>query len=145
MQTILKYTLALLLALLVAVLPSCKNERPPDIIPFVPVNIVINLNEPTAFNLQPIGGWIYVEGGSKGLIIFHADVNTYYAFDRNCTYDAYSNCATVNVLPDEPTAVDTCCGSRFNLFGGVVSNPPAQFGLVQYQCIVEGTQLRIFN
>jgi nitrite reductase/ring-hydroxylating ferredoxin subunit len=119
------------------------NQQGP--IPFVPVNIYLALNEPSNANLLPIGGWVYVNGGSKGLIVYHSNVDEYLAFDRNCTFEAYGQCVTLDVLPAEQATVDSCCNSKFSLLSGVVINGPATVGMVQYQTNLQGQVLHIYN
>ena len=111
-------------------LPACdENQQSP--IPYVPVNIYLGLNEPSNANLLPIGGWVYVNGGSKGIIVYHSSVDEYLAFDRNCTFEAYGNCVTLNVIPSTQEAKDDCCGSKFSLNGGTVLQGPATICMVQ--------------
>jgi nitrite reductase/ring-hydroxylating ferredoxin subunit len=125
-------------------LPACdENQQGP--IPYVPVNIYLSLNEPSNANLLPIGGWVYVSGGSKGIIVYHSSIDEYYAFDRNCTFEAYGSCVTLNVVQADQATEDPCCGSKFSLNGGTVLNGPATMGMVQYQTDLSGQVLHIYN
>ena len=65
------------LALLLFALPffsHCSKNNPNTVIPSVYVDVSININEPSSFDLQPIGGFIYMNGGSNGLVIYRADM-----------------------------------------------------------------------
>lgn len=121
------------------------NEKQQGPIPFVAVDRYIGLNEPAFANLLPIGGWVYISGGSKGIIVFHKAIDEYVAYDRNCTFDAYGNCVTLSVIPAEQAAKDSCCNSKFSLFTGTVLNGPATIGMVQYQTELSGQVLHIYN
>lgn len=144
MYTMFKIGFTVLAAFCCVFLTAC-NDKQQGPIPFVNVDMYIGLNEPSYANLSTIGGWVYASGGSKGLIIFHKDVDEYVAYDRNCTYDAYSNCVLLKVLPSEQAAVDSCCGSKFSLFSNVITHGPASISMVQYQTELQGQVLHIFN
>ncbi len=52
------------------------------------INVVLNLNLPAYFNLQTVGGWIYVneqQSGSRGLIIVRTTTG-YKVYDRNAPH-----------------------------------------------------------
>lgn len=132
------------LFVLAAIFSGCDEDQQGPI-PFVPVDMYLGLNEPSNQPLAVIGGWVYVNGGSKGLLVVRTDMDTYTVYDRNCTYNAYESCVQVDVLPGESAAVDSCCGSKFSLFGGTVLNGPASIGLVQYTAEVQGNVLHIYN
>ena len=53
----------------VFVLCGCKNQY--EDIPLVNVNIYINIQSPDYQNLSGLGSWSYIEGGSKGIIVFN--------------------------------------------------------------------------
>jgi Rieske Fe-S protein len=125
-------------------LPQC-NENNQGPIPYVPVNVYVALNEPSNANLLPIGGWVYVNGGAKGLIVYHSSIDEYVAYDRNCTFEAFGSCVTLNVIAQDQVAEDTCCGSKFSLIGGTVVSGPATVGMVQYQTDLQGQVLHIYN
>ena len=65
---------------------SCSSrEETVSCFPSNPINVVLNLNLPAYFNLQTVGGWIYVneqQSGTRGLIIVKT-TNGFKVYDRN--------------------------------------------------------------
>ncbi len=125
-------------------LVSCdKNNN--DGVPYVAVNIDIYPANPVYSQLNAVGGWVYVNGGSRGLIIYRFTQDEFHAYDRHCPYQPLNSCGKVKVDTDNITAVDTCCGSKFIIVDGSVINGPAGIPLKQYQCFYDGTTLHISN
>ncbi|MFM7022024.1 MAG: hypothetical protein ACKOXB_03535 [Flavobacteriales bacterium] len=122
---------------------SCSKDN--SYIPYVPVNIQINLQNPDYINLKTVGGWVYLNGGSRGLIIYRADINDFKAYDRHCPYKPEDACGKVDADNQTLTASDTCCGSKFQLFDGSVLKSPATRSLQQYQTSFDGNILSINN
>lgn len=138
---VLKLSTALLLICLIS---FCKKDKysPVD---DVPVNISIYTSEPAFVNLNAIGGWTYLHGGVKGIIVYRKTSDLFVALERACTYDPGSSCNGVEVKSNNITAVDTCCGSEFQITDGTVTKNPASYPLKQYQTTFDGTVLQIFN
>lgn len=135
------------LALLVLTLPflsNCSKNNPDTVIPNVYVDVQLNINEPSSFTLQPIGGWIYYTGGSLGLLVYRANLDEFKCYDRHSTYDV-NNWCTVAVDSTGFTLVDTCSGSEFTIFDGTVTKGPATIPLKQYQTTFDGTYITITN
>ncbi|MFT3884007.1 MAG: hypothetical protein QM724_00865 [Flavobacteriales bacterium] len=124
---------------------SCKKEAQSGV-PVAGVNITINLNLPEYNDLMAVGGWVYLSGGSQGLIVYRKDQDTFYAMDRHCPYQPENLCH-VTVDNTQVIARDTaCCHSAFLIVdGGSVTQGPATFGLKQYHTTFNGTILRIYN
>ena len=122
---------------------SCEKRN--DDIPIVRVDIFILTTQPAFAALNAIGGWVYLNGGVRGIIVYRSSQLDFVALDRNCTFDPNASCATVHVESNNIAAADTCCGSRFQLLGGLVLNGPATVGLKQYNTTFDGTTLHIFN
>lgn len=123
---------------------SCKKTNN-SVIPYVAVNIDIYPANPQYINLFPIGGWVYLTGGSRGIIVYHFDQDQYYAYDRHCTYQPQNSCGRVKIESDNITATDSCCGSKFIIVDGSVLQGPAGVPLQQYQTYFDGTTLHITN
>ncbi|MBL4594365.1 MAG: hypothetical protein JKX68_11210 [Flavobacteriales bacterium] len=123
---------------------SCSKDDN-NYIPLVNVNIIIHTNDPAFINLTVPGGWTYVNGGSRGIIIFRVSNDKFNAYDRHCTYDTGNSCALVSVDVNNITALDDCCGSKFLLTDGSVTKSPATLPLKQYNTSFDGQVLRIFN
>ncbi|PCJ28795.1 MAG: hypothetical protein COA97_00185 [Flavobacteriales bacterium] len=123
---------------------GCSKDEKSNI-PLVVVDIIIYTNDP-AFNVISVpGGWTYVNGGSRGIIIYRVSNDQFNAYDRHCTYDSNNSCALVSVDASNIIGLDDCCGSKFLLTDGSVTNGPANLPLKQYQTSFDGQVLRIFN
>jgi hypothetical protein len=135
-----QYTILLLFFLF-----SCsKNDS--SVIPYVPVNILIYASDPSFTNLNPIGGWIYLQGGSRGILIFRKSSDEFLAYDRHCTYQPENSCAKIMVDPNNNfLAIDTCCKSKFYLMDGSVNQGPATIPLKKYNTSFDGNRLNIYN
>jgi nitrite reductase/ring-hydroxylating ferredoxin subunit len=126
----------------------CKKENINEQlgIPYVNVSQYVFLNDPNFIGLNAVGGFAFLNGGSKGIIIYHRAFDEYVAFDRHCTWQTYNNCT---VSPDSSTLVImncSCCTSKFSLIDGSVINGPAINPLLQYNAQISspGT-LHIYN
>lgn len=124
---------------------ACKDDDENRNIPLVDVFFDININDPDFINLQTIGGWEYVTGGSRGIIIYRSSNTEFKAYDRHCTFQPSSTCALVSVDATNITASDVCCGSSFLLINGSVTRPPATAPLKEYNTIFDGTILSVRN
>ncbi len=132
---------SLALALL---LPGCRKSQPGGV-PLVPVDIAINVNNPEYIDLAVPGGWLYLTGGSQGLIVYRVSNNEFRAMDRHCPYQA-SNLCRVSVDSSEVVARDQgCCGSAFLVTDGSVIQGPSALPLQRYNTSFNGTILRIYN
>jgi nitrite reductase/ring-hydroxylating ferredoxin subunit len=127
--------------LLTFLMLGCRqNNRP---IPNVPVDLAINIQNPEYQTLYGVGSWVYVSGGSKGIIIFRASAEEFKAYDRHCTYQPDSECALAEV--EDNNLVATCCGSSFQLLDGSPISGPATIGLQQYNTSFDGNIIRVWN
>jgi len=87
---------------------------------------------------------MYVNAGTKGIIIYRKSTTEFTASERNCTYDPNASCSIVEVLSGI-SAIDSCCTSRFSIFDGSVINGPATKPLYQYRTLFDGNALRVYN
>ena len=135
------------LALLIGTLlffAHCSKNNPNTVIPNVYVDAQLNINEPSSFNLQPIGGWLYINGGSNGLIVYRANLDEFKCFDRHSTYNVDGWCQ-VHVDSTGFILADTCSGSQYSIFDGTVTKGPATIPLKQYPTTFDGTYIYITN
>lgn len=134
----------LVLALATAVLPSCKKDQRGGV-PLNVVDISINVNNPSYADLAVPGGWLYLSGGSLGLIVYRSSPTDFVALDRHCPYQPENMCRLV-VDESQITARDTtCCHSAYLITNGTVTEGPAALSLQQYNTSFNGTTLRIYN
>jgi nitrite reductase/ring-hydroxylating ferredoxin subunit len=124
---------------------SCKKENKNGI-PLVAVDLTLYINNPSYSDLHVSGGWAYITGGVKGIILFRSSVDEFIAYERNCTYQPYNNCSIVDVDSTNIFIVDIdCCNSKFSIIDGVPVNGPASQLLKQYSTSYDGNVLRIYN
>ena len=89
----------------------------------------------------------YVNGGSRGIIVYRRGIDEFIAFDRHSPADPDGSCATP-LTPDSSNYLvlnDICNDATFSLYdGSPISN--ASFGLRQFQTSWNGQEtLRIYN
>jgi len=113
-------------------------------VPLVNVDFVININEPSFFELTNITGWIYVTGGSRGILIYRNALDQFTAFDRHSPFEVDQNCQ-VSVLEDNFTVADPCSESTWLLLDGSIISGPTTWPLKQYSTQFNGSILRVFN
>ena len=123
---------------------SCNKDENSNI-PLVSVNYYINMSNPAYIKVSVPGGWMYLNGGSRGLILYRASNDAFKVYDRHCTYTPTNSCAVVSVDASNITAVDDCCGSNFLIVDGSVTKNPANLPLKQYQTSFDGSVSHIFN
>lgn len=129
---------------LTGALGSCKREERAGV-PLSPVDISLNVNNPSYADLAVPGGWLYLSGGSQGLIVYRASPTEFVAMDRHCPYQTAELCRVV-VEDSEITARDTtCCQSAFLITDGSVIEGPSALSLQRYNTSFNGTTLRIYN
>ncbi len=147
---------SLTVVVLMVLFGNCKRETidDRDLIPNVPVTLNINLDLPAYNQLQLPGAWMYFDGGSKGIIVYHGYDFEYRAYDRNCSYQPFENCARIEMEDNslyahcgetQKDSFITCCGSRFDLSNAFPVNGPAVRPLKLYNVFKQGNSLLISN
>ncbi len=133
-----------LLFLLLIASAGCKKSQPGGVPP-VSVDISININNPAYNALAVPSGWLYLSGGSQGLIVYRNSADQFTALDRHCPYQTGELCR-VFVDSSEVIARDSlCCHSAFLITDGAVVQGPSALNLQRYNTSFNGTTLRIFN
>jgi len=103
--------------------------------------------------LKNLGGFEYLDGGYRGVLLIHNFDDLYYAIERTCSFESDKECA--HIFADSMNFqlmcgqyVDTgfveCCASKFT-FDGNVLEPPAQLPLKLYRVTPNGGLLTISN
>lgn len=123
---------------------SCKKDNNSPI-PNTSVDIYIYTTNPSFFSLNAVGGWVYVTGGVRGIVVYRKSMSEFMAYDRNCTYNSSDPCATVVVDPSNVIMKDTCCHSCFSIYDGSVTQNPAVLPLKTYATTFDGSVLHIYN
>lgn len=123
---------------------SCKKDND-NYVPSTPVDIYLYANNPSFINVSVVGGWVYITGGVRGIILYRKSNTEFAAYDRNCTYQSSEACATVVVDNTNIVATDTCCHSRFSIYDGSVFQGPASLPLKAYNTTFDGSVVHIYN
>lgn len=125
------------------VLIACKKDK--TYVPNVPVNIIFSINSFEYKDLNAIGGFVYITGGYKGIIVSRSSQEDFKAYDRACTFHPQDDCARIEMESSGLIAIDSCCGSRYLISDGSVLKGPAQVAMKQYHCSFDGIYVRITN
>jgi len=121
----------LLLILALAALPMGGCRDTPGVIPYVAVDVDINLGLPAYNSLNFPGNWLYISGGSRGLIVYRYTLDEFVVLDRHATYDVDAGCQCT-VLADGYTIEDPCSGSQWYIFDGSIIQGPTTAPLERY-------------
>ena len=124
---------------------ACGQEMTDDPIPWQPFDIIqLNLNLPEYIGLRTDGSHIYLNnGGVRGIILYHQTGSNYFAYERNCSFEPNSACATVEVHVSTLYMFCPCCSSSFDLATGYPTGGPAWRPLRQYETSLNGPTLTI--
>ena len=124
---------------------SCSNSDDQNpILPDVPVNITLFLNNPSNNNLKAVGGMVEVSGGIKGIVVYRASIDNYLAYDLACPHLSPSAC-TKMIVEDGLNMECTCDNTKFALALGGAPQSGTQYPAKQYRVIKEGETLIITN
>jgi Rieske Fe-S protein len=124
-------------------LTSCTKDE--NQIPYVLVDFTIYVTDPLYIDLNAVGGWMYVTGGSRGILLYRKSIDEVMAYDRHCTYEPDNSCGQIEMESNNFTAIDSCCSSRFEIDNGSVVEGPATYSLKQYNTTFDGSILHVFN
>jgi hypothetical protein len=136
----------LLILILFPLLFACSDnsDEVNRFLPDVPVNKTIFLSNPEFINLQVVGGWAYTQGGISGIIIYHAGINNYLAFERSAPHRTPEPCSVMTVK-NSLTMVCSCDDTVFNLLNGAPMTDGIIYPALQYRVIPNGPNLQITN
>ena len=134
--------------LVLFVLSSCAKQQVEYDIPNIGVSEYIYLSNPTSFNLQVQGGWIYNQGGYKGLVIFRRyfnnDENDFIAYERACPNHYNQTCGILEV-EDNSYLTCSCNSESFILFDGSPVDFASQ-NVKFYRTVFDGlNEIHVFN
>ncbi len=114
------------------------------ILPNVPVNETVFLNLPSNIDLLAIGGWVIIPGGIKGIVVYHASIDNYLAYDLACPHMSPSDCSAM-IVEDGLNMECTCDNSKFALALGGAPQSGTPFAAKQYRVVIDGNTLFITN
>lgn len=136
----------MLILVIVVTFLGCKSTRR-NPIPNIPFDITINITLPAYIDLQNVGSYAYVTGGSKGLVVYRMSYDLFVAFDRHSPAEASFNCDQP-LTPREENFLelsDSCSTARFSLLDGSAIEG-SDVGLRQYLTHFDGAnKVRIYN
>ncbi len=138
------------IALFVFVFTSCTkkntnttvNNNP---VPSIPVQITLFPNNVSNFKIQAIGGWMYISGGIRGIIVYRKSEEEFVAIERTSSHLPNDDAAIVKVQTNNFTLKDTVSDSQWRIFDGTVTKGPTQWPLRLYGTTYDGNVLRIVN
>jgi nitrite reductase/ring-hydroxylating ferredoxin subunit len=131
----------LVIFLSIAFYSRAQNDEPIPLVSFS--EIIINLSFPQFRALTADGGFVEVDGGVRGIIIYREDAEHFIAYERNCTYEANESCARVDTDISRLFLIDHCCGSRFGFSDGYPTKGPASRPLRKYRISQTGNTLTV--
>ncbi|MFB6305995.1 MAG: hypothetical protein ABEH43_03235 [Flavobacteriales bacterium] len=130
----------LILWLIIVLIVSCNDNDHP--VPNVNVDITINVEQPSFSDLRVTGGWEYVTGGAKGIIVYRRSKEKFMAYDRYCNEapcgKAYVDSSNIEVICD-------CDSTVYSITDGTVVSGETGFPLKRYNTSFDGSILRISN
>lgn len=123
---------------------SCRKNDYANI-PNVYVDINIDVTSTIYMELNHVGGWLYLTGGVKGILVYRSSIDEFMTFERCCTFDSDISEARIEVDSTDIMAIDKTCGSTFLILDGSVVNGPATVALKRYRNNFDGIYLHIYN
>ena len=124
---------------------GCEPDLSDDAIPWQPFDVInINLNLPEYIHVKMDGNHVYLnDGGVRGIILYHHSGSNYIAYERNCSYQPNSACATVEVHASSLFMFCPCCSSNFDFATGFPTGGIAWRPLNKYATSLNGSTLTI--
>ena len=127
---------------------SCKknesNINQYENIPQIGVNVYLQLDQPAYFNLSTTGGYVYLNEGARGVIIYRT-IDAYNAYERHSPHRSNEECAFVSADSSGIYAVEECDGIKYYLLDGTVATGNASVPLLQYQTQESQGTLHVYN
>ena len=126
---------------------GCSKTQPDDF-PNVAFETYVYLNNPSNSPLLQPGGWVFHDGGYKGLIIYRRQLtgaaDDFGVYDRACPIHFTESCGLLDVSDDDLYAECSCGEDTYLLLdGSPVQN--ASRGLKMYPGTLNGAVLYVRN
>lgn len=136
----------LFIFLLVTLIGGCKKNKDYPL-PSVPFDFTIDLSLPSYQPVSAVGGWCYVAGGLKGIIVYRKGVDEFVVWERQSPEDPNGVCAD-GLIPKDANFLemeDPCSDAVFSMYdGSPLQN--SEWGLRQYRYEWNGSNiLRLYN
>src|ERR1039457_3612361 len=99
------------------IIDSCTKST--NNIPYSSISFQLYLSQSNFNTLLTPGNWLYITGGSNGLIVCNSPSNSgqqnpFIILDRTCTYNPSNG--YVQVMSDNIHAMDSTCHSKFSIY-----------------------------
>lgn len=139
--------LYLLTLLLVLVASACNKDETSNF-PNIQVDEVVFLNNPSNIDLAAPGGYVNIQGGYRGILVYRRFINggtdDFAAYDLACPEHFEQSCSVLEVSDDDTFLECPCNGEKYLIFDGGPSTG-ATTSLIPYNTSVSGQFVRIFN
>ena len=140
------YRKALFIFVIVMQLCSCQPEhyqRNP-FLQEAKFSITLKLNLPK-YNKLRIGGVVQLDNvGLRGIVVANIG-NNYMAWDRACPSQALSDCSQMTLESDHRFMLCPCTGVKYDLANGLPLSGTSSYPMLNYQVVVQGNALVIYN
>jgi nitrite reductase/ring-hydroxylating ferredoxin subunit len=147
-----------ILLILAFLQPSCENNKN-DVIPDTYTDFTIDISGDIFFSdLNSIGmsaivtsqtnNWGSRAGGYdfNGIIVYRANLEDFFAYDRTCPHDYAVNSLSIKVRVDFTQAICPQCSTYYELSaGGISSSGPGKYPLKNYRTGFDGRYVRVSN
>lgn len=124
---------------------SCEKNDSNDILPKLAVNITIDLNLPQYLDLQIPSGWVYINGGLKGILIQNTGSGSspYKAYDRACPNN---DCTLPMTFDGSLKLTCSCDSSEYSIIDGSPQTPGNSHFAREYRVnVLNSSSLNITN
>jgi len=140
---------------------SCNKGNDNPNMPIVRIDISIDPNSTIFYELNTVGGGMYLDGKpgvyippeSRGIIVYRMDMNTFKAYERTppnnpdgcCNTHTKQCTALIFDVNTYPFVVDTCTSTKYSILDGVIVDGTGTYPLIEYRCDYNGAILHIYN
>ena len=123
---------------------SCENSGNNDILPNTNVDITIDLNLPEYIKLQTPPGWLYINGGLKGILLQNTGIgdNPYKAWERSCPEN---DCSVPMTFDGSLKNTCSCDGNEYSIIDGSPQNGGSKFVREYNVRVISSSLLKITN
>ncbi|WP_088323829.1 phosphoribosylaminoimidazole carboxylase [Polaribacter tangerinus] len=127
-------------------LTACSgNDLPENCVRALPVNITSDLNNPQLINALVPGGFSYLNGGAKGILLVNVNGTDFIAYDRICPSN---DCESPMTFERGIVLKCSCDNSEYGV-GKAIGGAPQTAGFNcparEYRVTKNGTSIRISN
>ena len=139
-----KINTLLIVAALLAGLTSCGGDHL-CYTPIGPTNFSIEPNSASYSNLNHVGGYLYLTGGHRGVVVVRTGLDEFVAYERTCPNDSTT---AVEISADYGEAILECpeCHSLFSVYadGAPMNGNVSPCPLYKYSTTYDGRDLWVY-